>query len=104
MPVFVKVLGWMRKGVNFVIDFTKSLYASGQETSRWTKLLDSVKFILGVVWAVLKPLVVLLKDGLVWVIKTLVMPVITGMVDNFNTLIANLQKGYNWVARLDTRA
>ena len=46
------------------------------------------------------PVVTILKDGLGWVIQTLVIPVIEGMVDNFNTLITNLQTGYNWIARL----
>ena len=100
MPVFQKVLGFIRDGVNVSIDFAKKLYASSQETNRWTTFLGNVTTILGVVWNVLNPLVTLLKDSFVWVIKNLVMPVIAGMVDKFNTLIANLQTGYNWLARL----
>ena len=100
MPVFRKVLGYMRQGVDVSIALVKQLYASSKETSRWTLALDNVKLILGLVWKAVKPVVMLLKDGLGWVIQKLIIPVIKGMVDNFNTLISNLQTGYNWIARL----
>ena len=61
MPVFQKVLGFIRDGVNVSIDFAKKLYASSQETNRWTTFLGNVTTILGVVWNVLKPLVYALE-------------------------------------------
>ena len=95
MPVFVEVLGYMRQVVEVAIDLVKQFYASSQETSRWTTALENVWGVLGLVWGVVGPLVTILKDSLVWVIQTLVIPVLGGMVDNFNTLIGP-------ISRLDT--
>ena len=39
MPVFVTVLGLIRDGVNYSIDFVKKLYALSQESNRWTEAL-----------------------------------------------------------------
>ena len=86
MPVFVQVLGYMRQGVDVAIDLVTS-------SNRWTEALGNV-------WTVVKPLVNILGAGLGFVLKKVVIPLIKGMVDNFNTLIGNLQTGYNWLARL----
>ena len=98
MPVFVDVLDYMRQGVDVSIELSKELYASSKETSRWTLALDQTWVALDLTWAAVGPVVTILKDGLWWVMKTLVIPVIEGMVDKFNTLIKNLETGYNWMA------
>ena len=69
------------------------------ETSRWSLALSNLQVILGVVWSVLKPVVSIVADGLSAALS-LATVLIKGMVDNFNTLINNLQVGYNWIARL----
>ena len=99
-PQFRAVLDLMVQGVDTVIALSKSLYQNRNESNRWTEALGNVWMILKAVWSMVKPLVVILKDGLGWVIQKLIIPVIKGMVDNFNTLISNLQTGYNWLARL----
>ena len=99
MPVFVKVLGYIRDGVNFAISFTKSLYASSKETNRWTEALGHVQVVLGLVWSALKPVVSIVVDGLAAALS-LSTQLIGALVDDFNALISNLQTGYNWIARL----
>ena len=100
MPVFVKVLGYIRDGVNYSIEFAKSLYKSSQETNRYSTLLGNLVMWLKIAWNVLKPLVMLLKDGLGWVFKNVLIPVLDVFIDAWNKMFAQLQTGYNFLARL----
>ena len=100
MPVFIKVLGWMRKGVDFAIDFTKSLHASSGETSRLSDVIGALNTIFQITWNIVKPLVELLVNHLAWSFSNVLSPVVATLTDAWTSWIGKVQEGYNWIARL----
>ena len=100
MPVFLEVLGWMRKGVDFAIDFTKSLHASSGETSRLSDVIGALNTIFQITWNIVKPLVKLLVNHLAWSFKNVLSPVVATLTDVWTSWIGKVQEGYNWLARL----